>query len=158
MGRRLRCCRRSVLALRSGKKQSETLRLRALPAAHFERNDVTIICETVHQPLHHHDMREGTFAKREQKLELVLEVQRFIGRSRCCFDHECNERRMAAVGHMIHGRLAAFVGQFQESTVSVEGTIRFGQRLRQLVQKRPASQILSVCYVINTHEPFSRIF
>jgi hypothetical protein len=22
---------------------------RALPAAHFERNDVTIICETVHQ-------------------------------------------------------------------------------------------------------------
>jgi hypothetical protein len=61
---------------------------------------------------------------------------------------------MAAVGHillgLIHSCLAAFAGQFQESTVSVEAKIRFGQRLRQLVQKRPASQIL-VFVTSSTH-------
>ena len=61
---------------------------------------------------------------------------------------------MAAVGlillKLIHSCLAAFAGQFQESTVSVEAKIRFGQRLRQLVQKRPASQIL-VFVTSSTH-------
>jgi hypothetical protein len=34
---------------------------RALPAAHFERNDVTIICETVHYDLHRlEDRRQKT--------------------------------------------------------------------------------------------------
>src|SRR5271157_3473085 len=52
MGRRPRCSsvtyrfRYASSCARKGKGWS--LRLRALPAAHFERNDITIICETVH--------------------------------------------------------------------------------------------------------------
>jgi hypothetical protein len=62
---------------------------------------------------------------------------------------------MAAVGHillrLIHSCPAAFAGQFQESTVSVEAKSQFGQQLRQLVQKRPGLSIPGVCYIINTH-------
>ena len=55
MGRRLRCSSvrsHSSFTLLAIWLALATVKLvrppRALPAAHFERNDVTIICETVH--------------------------------------------------------------------------------------------------------------
>jgi hypothetical protein len=48
MGRRLRDVGEASSLCVPGRSKARRFAYAALPAAHFERNDVTIICETVH--------------------------------------------------------------------------------------------------------------